>query len=360
MKTHVQALRTALFCIFAIPLSSIIAQTNYLDPPGAPGSDEARMRTLNEVEPRQVIAVLPYAITNPGSYTVVKPLAGSSGIGGITISSSYVRLDLNGFPLTGTSNSLDGIKVTVQSDNITIRNGVLNNWGGFGINATNTKNLVLSDLKVYQNGCGGLYGGGLSLVERCGSYGNGAMAPTNDPPWTDGIQVGPYSIISECISSRNVGAGIHTYDYTKITGCMATESQQANGIWAENYCTIRDCTVSRNGGAGIHVRNNCRVEDNTSGDNHGSLAVPTKPSVPGVMIEGTNNVVENNSVIGNDQGIQAMGMGNLVIRNMASKNNNPPNSDYLPGSGNYFGTILSPQVGMSISNANPWANFQFQ
>jgi parallel beta-helix repeat protein len=360
MKSHASLLRTALVCVLALPLSSIIAQTNYLEPPGAPGSDEAKMRTLNEVEPRQVIASLPYAITNPGSYTVVKPLAGSQGLSGITISTGYVRLDLNGFPLTGTSGSLDGITVTEQCGNITIRNGVICNWGGFGINATNVKNLVLSDLKVYQNGCGGLYGGGLALIERCGSYGNGSAAPPTNPPWTDGIQVGPYSMISDSMSSWNKGAGFHTYDYTKITGCTATESQQANGIWAENFCTIKDCTISRNGGAGIHVRNNCRVVDNTVGDNHGNLAVPLNPPVPGIMIEGTNNVVENNSVMGNDKGIEALGMGNLVIRNMASKNNNPPNSDYLPGSGNYFGVMISPQIGMAITNANPWANFQFQ
>ena len=51
------------------------------------------------------ITKLPYTISEPGSYKVMADLVGIAGSHGITIDSSNVTLDLNGFSLHGVGGS---------------------------------------------------------------------------------------------------------------------------------------------------------------------------------------------------------------------------------------------------------------
>lgn len=345
--------------VTGVALTLLIAGTigrgeDYLTPAGAPGSDETRMRTLNEIEPRTIIAKLPFAVTNPGSYSVVTPLRGEAGACGITISCGNVRLDLNGFPIRGVTNSLDGILVTVPCDNITIRNGVVGDWGRYGVNATNAKDVVFADLKAYGNGSGGLYAGDSALIERCSAYGNGMLATNGYPPADDGITTGPYSTILQCKARRNKGAGIHTYNHSRVIECTATESMQANGVSAEDYCTVKDCTVSQNAFHGIRIGSKCRAEGNTCGENHNAATT----NAAGISVEGANNLVERNILCGNDYGlyVQPGAQGNLIIHNAASKNI----FDYkIQEPNNYIGPLEQFQGGSNFTNMNPWANFRF-
>ncbi|MBN1674766.1 MAG: right-handed parallel beta-helix repeat-containing protein [Kiritimatiellae bacterium] len=325
-------------------------------PPGPPGSAEARMKTLNQVEPRTIITEIPYVITNAGSYYLGASLNGAEGSNGIEIAANDVKLDLAGFGLNGNTNARHGIEITVPSDNITIRNGVIRRWGKHGISGTNSQGVVLSELKVFGNGWGGLYVGDNALIEECTVYGNGEIAPTNDPPLDDAILAGSYSTITDCKVRGNWGVGIHTKSHARITGCTSTESKKAEGIHAENYCIVRDCVCAMNNVHGIRAKSNCRIVDNTCGQNG---TVPNPDYGAGIAVEGGSTLVEGNTVIGNYWGIHvyASNANNLIVRNSASLN---PGGPYMIDNppGNFVGEVVNPQGGQ-FTNMNPWANFAF-
>lgn len=365
MKNFVLMLMLVVACGLIICVHSIFGNEDYLTPPGAPGSEEARMKTLNQIEPRVAIYSLPYSITNAGSFYLTTSLAGVANSNGITILARDVKLDLNGFALNGVSNSRCGIIVPEIRDNISIRNGVIRGWGEFGILATNATDTMIEDVKTFGNSWGGLYVGANSMIERCAAYGNGYNAPPQDPPADDGIKAGSYSTIKDCKARNNKGAGIHAGSHCKITGCTATESGQADGIHAEDYCTIRDCTVARNKCAGITVFSKCRVIENTCGENGFNNTNVTGGA--GIRVEGNSNRIEDNNVVGNKGGIFVRASdeggnayGNLIIRNSAS-GNGP--DDYIMSTnvvGDYYGQVFGTNdMGASFSNSNPWSNFRF-
>ncbi len=330
---------------------------DYWKPKGEPGTEEGIMKTLEQLEPRTIVTNLPFNITNSGSYYLVKPMFGSDGNYGITISANEVKLDLNGFSLNGTSNSLSAIRVTIPAENISIRNGVIRNWGQFGIDATNAFDVVMQDVKAFGNGYGGLYAGANALLERCSVYGNGfAMgAQGHFPPWNDAIQVGSFSTITDCKTRGNGGAGIHTFDHSRVVGCTSVMNTNATGITVENYCTVKECTAAQNK-IGIHMGNKCRVSENTVGENGLPGGGPMWPC--GIEINNDNNLVEKNSVSYNGVGIKVMGSGNLVINNYVSKSAN--NDIYVSNPSNYIGfvSLFTNNFG-AITNINPWMNFSF-
>jgi len=123
--------RRALICIgvaTCILGAGVSICSHAQQPPGPPGSPEARMKSLNEVEPRIAITALPFEITNSGSFYMTASVQGESNKNGIVISHSDVKLDLSGFALNGRDGSLNGIVVPTPVDNITIQNGVLRGW----------------------------------------------------------------------------------------------------------------------------------------------------------------------------------------------------------------------------------------
>lgn len=341
-----------LLCLVVTPLLPAFGEGTLQPPPAAfsNGNPKAIMKTLDQVEPRKMIVQLPYTIDAPGSYYVIQPLTGVVSSCGITIATGDVKLDLSGFAITGVSNSSDGIRVTVPCENVTIRNGVVRQWGGFGINATNAKDVVLEQVRALGCDWGGLYTGNNAHIERCMAYGNGANAPVQSPPPNDGIQCGQYSTVIGCKVRGSFGTGIHTYSHSRITGCTSTESQVAEGINAENYCTVKDCTLASNAKNGISIVSFCRVTGNTCGQNG-----MTPPNGAGIQVFGNNNVIENNNVVGNYWGIKVNGpgQGNLIIRNSASQNSN---GNYLPTPNDFLGEIIQPSPGQ-FTNSNPWANF---
>jgi len=347
---------TAIMLSSALCFWSAAADTNYWNPKGSPLSDEGMMKTLEQVEPRTIVTNLPFNITNSGSYYLVRPMFGSDGNYGIAISASEVKLDLNGFSLNGTANSLSGIKVTSLAENISIRNGVLRNWGQFGIDATNGIDVVIMDVKAYGNGYGGIYAGQNAIMERCSVYGCGfgAGAVGHNPPWNDGIQAGSFSTIKDCKIRGNGGAGIHTYNHSRVIGCTSVLNTNANGIFLQDYCTASDCTAASNK-IGISIFNKCRVINNTVGEN-GLLGQLNWPN--GIEINGNNNLVEKNAVSYNFVGIRVMGTGNLVINNFVTKSLNT--DIYTPNTSNYVGAISTHTSNYGeITNSNPWMNFSF-
>ena len=361
MKDSYRLAAGLLLCSLLLPTTSAFSQTNYMEPLGAPGSEAARMKTLNQVEPRTVITRLPFDITNSGSYYISGQLFGCANSNGITIYTNHVRIDLCGFPIIGVPGSLNGICVAAPAFNISVRNGIVSGWGRFGVNATNSKEVVFCEMKAFMNGFGGLYAGENAMVERCSAYNNGydSGAQGQQPPATDGIQVGAFSSILDCKSRFNKGAGINTFDFSRVVGCTATENMEAQGIMAHDFCTIRDCVAAKNGVDGIFVGNACRVSGNTCVWNS-----TASTNGAGITVQGLHSLVEDNILIQNTNGIKVVAGGNIVIRNYASFNG--MGMDFNIVSQSPKGRVVNAPDGQSfflqgtdIITNNPWANFKF-
>jgi len=349
--------------ILTVPAIPAFCQTD-LEPPTnafSGGMPVSTMKSLNQIEPRSMIGGIPFDIRTPGSYYLspTNPLVPQAGTNGVTIWSSNVRLDLNGFVIMGTNTALDGIKVMPGCFDVVIRNGIIAGWGGVGINANMAPELTVTEVKVVQSGQGGIYAGDNAHITQCSVYGNGSSAT---PPSDDGINAGPYSTISECKARGNRGANIHGQQHCRITACTATASGNANGIFVEDFCTVRDCDVSCNKTSGIRVGSMSRAIENTCSQNGTNLIAP------GIAIEGNNSIVQGNLICGNGKGILTSGIGNLVINNAASQNGTGPMDDYVYVGGmgfsnNFTGAATTLNTsgggGGSFSNSNPWANFSF-
>lgn len=92
-----------------------------LVPPGAPAPG---MKTLAQIEARTPVETAPFTIDTPGSYYLTGNLHVSSG-DAITITSSQVTLDLNGFTISSSSNPASGSGVLISNTcvGVTISNG---------------------------------------------------------------------------------------------------------------------------------------------------------------------------------------------------------------------------------------------
>jgi len=92
------------------------------------------------------IRSVPYTITSPGLYCLAQNLSYSTTLSfAITVAASDVTLDLMGFCLTGpgkNSGPNHGININEGIDNVEIRNGTINAFGGHGIIKYNSTNYV--------------------------------------------------------------------------------------------------------------------------------------------------------------------------------------------------------------------------
>ncbi len=124
------------------------------------------MKSLDQIEARIPISYAGFAINNPGSYYLTTNINGSSGQNGIGIFSGGVTLDLNGFTLQGAAGSLAGVYIAGSYVNITIKNGIINGWGGNGVDVYSAggipRSVVFKNLTVTANG-----NDGLSLADGC-------------------------------------------------------------------------------------------------------------------------------------------------------------------------------------------------
>jgi hypothetical protein len=343
MKTRLAAAMAVLICGGAVAPGRCLAEDNSIVPPDdafANGRPVRTMKTLNEIEPRIAIGKLPYVVTTSGSYFVTGNLSGVVARSGITIISSDVDLDLNGFTLYGVPASLDGVRVTADLVNVCIRNGVVRDWGRIGVNATNAYDVRLDNVRAFTNMIGGLSVGHDSLLTRCGAYKNVG----------DGIVVESGSTVRECKARGNSVVGINVRGACRVNGCVSIANWDS-GFMAGDFSTVRDCTAAWNLRNGIVAQSGCRVEDNICGMNGRDL-----PEGSGIFVMGEGNRVADNSLTQNRRGIVAPGTGNLIIHNSVQGS---MEDDYALNDGNMHGEILRDVTGgtTGFSNDNAWLNF---
>ena len=292
-----------------------------LDPPA--GAVAPTMKDLDDVEARTVIrndpGGAPIVISVPGSYVLGEDIQGLGGQHGITIDADDVTLDLNGFTVRGDLQigSINGIHVEPDPGpqdraNITIRNGVVRDFGENGIQTSLSKNGVIEDIKAHHNGLGSnggvgifawqgyvvrdcvafdnrkgnslsLLGSGIVTSHGCiisgcatienertgisagvGSVVIGCVARNN---MEDGISGGVTCVFADCSADNNTGRGIDATQFSVVRGCV-TRNNGSHGIEGLNECTITNSVASANGGDGINATNSL-VRGNVASGNTG-------------------------------------------------------------------------------------------
>jgi Right handed beta helix region len=324
-----------------------------LAPSGPPA---ASMKTLQQIEPRTLIASLPYTITNAGSYYVMTNLTGVSGTNGITISSGNVTVDLNGFTLFGTASSMAGILIPAACTNVTVRNGGIQGWGGDGVlvGGGNVTGLTLEKLNVSFNKQDGVYCNCDGVILNCISTGNagigitirngmisGCMSSTNQ---TTGISCSG-GVVNNCVVVNNGGTGILAIQ-TVVRDCKVTGSGTFGMM--VNSGSVINCHVASSIYSGIYV--NAPDSQVIGNDCIGNNTINSTLDA-GIYVNDSLSRIEGNHVIGSGHaGIQvsASYSKNLVIRNSVSGN---AASNYIIPATNDVGPI-----GSAASVTSPWAN----
>ena len=335
-----------------------------LEPPGPPAPT---MKTIQEVESRTPISSLPATITAPGSYYLTGDLVGVSGQAGITITTSHVTLDLNGFALVGVAGSLEGITAFGLTRHLVIRNGTVRNWGARGLLAFGSTDVHVEDLRLDTNGTDGMMVGARSIVRATtasGNVGNGIVTGVNSTVvgctsgsnGASGFVLGAGSAVSDSTAANNSTLGFTLNGGSVATDCTAQNNQtgfglltaarvvrsnaraNAVGINGGSRASIEGCTVDSNTDDGIVVTGQALVRGNSSRVNLND----------GIHATGSGNRIEENAVGSNAVGIRVDLNNNVIVRNTAVGNN----LDYQIAGGNLLGPIST-----DPATAGPWANF---
>lgn len=213
-----------------------------------------------------------YVISTPGRYCLIEditwaPTASgtpSAPVAAISILSSNVELNLNGYVLSGPSNFTNNIGIKVGSENATISNVVI--LGGsagsvqnfsLGIFADPVNNLLIQDLSALNNGAAGsITNNGLTFV------GGIAVVGTNGGPGSS-----QNVVLRRVNTSFNggVGGAIATYG-TLLTfvNSALVENSQFNQNTSPNNATY---------GLFLSRTNDVDVRDSQGNDNVGAIAV---------------------------------------------------------------------------------------
>lgn len=252
MKKSARSLLAALGAL-ALFSGSIGWGQGSLTPPGAPAPT---MKRLDQVEPRTPIAALPYTITSGGSYYVVGNLTGVASSNGITVAADDVAIDLNGFTLVGVPGSLSGIAVSSPHRILFIGNGAVQGWGSHGIDAGSASVGHFERLTVSSNAVDGLIVGSYSLVHDCLASGNtsngvhlvGIDSRADENSFTrnkrHGIKVeGTGNLITRNSASFNTFSGynIATNNYAQLIGFPNLNNFSNATAWANFMFAVPAC-----------------------------------------------------------------------------------------------------------------------
>jgi hypothetical protein len=312
--------RSALWTI-AISAATHLA-AGALNPPGAPAP------TAPLVEPRTPVSATTtpgdadatFVISQTGSYFLTGNIIGEPGKSGIKIIGGDIALDLGGFTLSGSSGSLDGIRVSGFTAAITISNGFIRSWDQDGINSSTdgavdvtVRNVVcnvnggdgfdlgessvlegciaqgnqgdgfmtglgsvLRDCAADRNTNAGFRAGSGSTFEHCAAQGNFSAGFTGSSTCTyshctargnpSGFSVGPGSVLVACLANGNTGRGIGGSGSVTLTSCASTNNTGANtdGIGVGDGSVVTQCVAESNGRDGIVATQRCSVTGNTS------------------------------------------------------------------------------------------------
>lgn len=262
-------------------------------------------------ERRTSILQIPFTITRPGYYFLVQDVVGDTGI---SIGSSDVTLDLNGFEVVGLLSQGSGIEVNVERENVVIMNGRVRNWQGHGIDATKAVNSHLIDVSARRNGGTGL------LLGRNGRI-SGSMARLNR---IHGVQVGTGAVVTETVARDNGLDGIVADTGASVLRSTAQLNGE-DGIQIARGASVRSCLAELNGNDGIEGSDDGRIVSNVCRAN----GRRGETSGAGLRVGGSSNVLVDNQIEDNEHGLVVRGRGNQILRNRVKRNGD--NYDIIRG-----------------------------
>lgn len=213
-----------------------------LDPPAGPVGPT--YKTLTEVEPRIAISATNtpgdaqsvFRITQPGSYYLTSNVIAGGGKHGITVTTSHVTIDLNGFAVDGSSNTTGfptGIRgfATGPVRNMVLKNGTVRGFRGYGLAGT-FKACEFTNLAFMDS-----LGGQLEAGAADDSIAREVRVQATSGE--TGIQLGSNSIVVDCVvrgghHGITIGSGV-------VSRCSVSGSTSI-GIYAPRGSVI-DCQV---------------------------------------------------------------------------------------------------------------------
>ena len=193
----------------------------------------------------------------------------------------------------------------------------------FGIFAQ--EQTVISETSAYKNTSGGIAVGKGSTVTNSAAYENGGT----------GIQL-RNAALKDSNVHKNAGMGVNCDNYCVIADNSVTNNG-SEGINTGSGSTVRNNAIGGNTGPGIDAFSDANILENTVNGNNignfnnqggitvGSGSIVKANLVSGnqinnIYVTGTNNVLDENMVIGSGSGIKFTADGNYYIRNRASDN----------------------------------------
>lgn len=348
------------------------AMAGDLDPPA--GAIEPTMKTLDTVEPRVAIndentagdSNSVYRIDAAGSYYLTENVIAGPGFAGIEVNSINVTIDLNGYTIVGAgSDMLDGIS-GFGSDDVTVRNGFVQNFGRDGISLGERARVtgvtvklcgqdgidvvgdgaIIRDCAVVECGstgvatgsgsvvsgcrvdsCGmGFRVGSQSKVEHCDAIANSAgdgflaeeglsdadgvvfIACTARDNAGNGFSAGVESSARDCVARDNGGDGFTLSIQASLVNCVA-RSNGAYGIFVTGRSTVRDCSTVINGLDGFRIGNGSTITGCTADtDQSSGIDASSDCNI-------TNNSVQGCEEYGIDVGLRCIVRGNTCAFN---------------------------------------------
>ena len=355
-----------------------------LDPPGGP---------VTPTGPNMIFSLSPaVVITQSGTYRIVKDIQVTGLDVGITVNADGVILDLEGHDLVYVGTTTAAC-ITINGRGVTVRNGTVRGWQG-GLRGG--RQVTLENMRFLDNGSGTSFGNSVVLgtdaqLLKCLFDGNERGPILGDRSVVrgcvirqcaeGGLTVGTHSIVDGCVASFNGGAnidaggwsvvtnctvhaqpfvgaasvGIDARDGTVVDGCVVELPTSANlgiGIRLRDRSGARDCRVDARGimselGGGIVVMSGCAVR--------ACEIVSTTSNTQSLLVQGSRNVIDGNTLIGAHVAVNVLGSGNLLTGNRVSNATVP----FQINPGNSFGDIVDVSSGGAITSTVSSANIIF-
>lgn len=256
-------------------------------------------------------------ISQSGTYALVENITCNSG-NAISINTSFVTLDLNGFEVTltgGSANACINIPATPTVTEVTIRNGSVKatNTAGYGVNLENSGGCMVNNLSIKNTGIGLRMRNTRTsiinnlVIDGC-TTGIASFQSSSGP--AQSCLIGN-STISNCSSSAISLEG--ATNAFKIYTCIIATN--ATGISAGNAsnCLIENCLISNNtvnginlgGSAFNNVISSCTILNNTG---------------IGINDSTTNNQYYNNTACGNGTNYSSNVIASSTVTSQANAN----------------------------------------
>lgn len=252
-------------------------------------------------------------LTTSGSYTLTQNLISSDGSSCVVIDTNNVTIDLNGFSVSNSSNSTSSIAILITGNfqNISIKNGLINNNRvGFNV-VSGSINLSIQNVSFINNSNYDIYLINVSyiLIDRNNFRSNGSSIGIETSGFYNNITNNTFYFTNKAVriatGSSNYLIYNNTINSTFVEGISLGSSSLINisnniifnttskGIVTDsnspvNYTTINNNIIYNGSDSGLDIRvsNWNNITNNLIYNNHGASQISLE--------RGTNNTITNN------------------------------------------------------------------